>query len=221
MLMDSSCHRIHDNRILVVHPVSTKSMIGFVSNFLSVTGLPCSPPFPLSSRETTPKQFSPTFRDRKHRLNGTMTLRFLRICGHCTCTRMVDQRECFGLEDPVRWFSRRWKEIWRVKKIPSWFAWQHQESHRWKGWVVTSGGCWAFTSYGGISQRGDGLCYWKMVGFKADDKSCPRQSVPAAYKRLTDTIHILPLCWHRYGNSPRLLNEAHWPLRGRSSPPRR
>lgn len=104
MLMDSFCHRIHDDRL--VHLVSTKSSTsGLVSNFFrSRIGFACLPPFPLSFKEIMPKDFSPRFRHQKHRSNGTTTLALLRICGYCTCTRMVDQRELRGLKDPVLYY---------------------------------------------------------------------------------------------------------------------
>ena len=104
VLMDSLCHRLHDNRLLAIHPVSTKhSMSGlFLILCRSRAEFAYLPPFPLSSRETTPKHFSPIcFHHLNHRSNGTTKLRLPKTCGRCSCREMVDQRDTRGWEDRI------------------------------------------------------------------------------------------------------------------------
>lgn len=104
VLMDPLCYRLHDNRLLAIHPVSTKhSMSGlFLILCRSRTGFAYLPPFPLSSRETTPKHFSPIcFHHLNHRSNGITKLQLLKICGRCSWRGMVDQRDTRGWDDRV------------------------------------------------------------------------------------------------------------------------
>ena len=78
----------YSKQLLAIHPVSTKHSISglFLILCRSRTEFAYFPLFPLSSRETTPKNFSLIcFYHLNHRLNGTTKRRLPKICGKEIC----------------------------------------------------------------------------------------------------------------------------------------